>query len=97
MSPLEHVLACLAEECSEVIHATTKAMRFGWDDGHPNGSTNNAQDMVREINDLLGVIEVLKQMPLPLEGLGDPEQIAAKQAKVLRLMAYAEARGALQR
>lgn len=97
MTPLEHALACLAEECTEVMHAATKAMRFGLDDGHPERDTNNADDLVRELNDVLGVIEVLRELGVPLPGLGDPAAIRAKRDKVHRLMDYAEQRGCLQR
>lgn len=95
MSPLEHTLACLAEECAEVIQAVNKGLRFGLDDGHPDGMTNNAQDIVREVNDVLGVLEVLKDLQVPLAGLGCTTQIQAKRDKIYRMMRYAEGRGTL--
>lgn len=95
MTPLEHVLTCLAEECAEVIQAVTKGLRFGLDDGHPARQSNNAQDIVHEINDIFGVLEVLKEMQVPLSGLADPEQIQAKKDKMQAMMRYAEKRRTL--
>lgn len=51
----------LIEECSEVIKAVTKAMRFGMDDWHPDDASrtknrtliaNEMGDLVRSYNEL---------------------------------------------
>jgi hypothetical protein len=42
------------EECSELIHAISKAKRFGYINFHPNTPTIcNAKQILDEINDLL--------------------------------------------
>jgi len=48
-------LVKLIEECSEVIQAATKIMRFGWSNAHPNrslGQRNNLGDLNKELSDL---------------------------------------------
>lgn len=48
-------LVKLIEECSEVIQAATKIMRFGWSNAHPDrnfGMRNNLGDLNKELSDL---------------------------------------------
>ena len=50
MNHSEHMLTCVAEECSEVAQislrlaqAANKALRFGLHDGYPDTETNEPQ------------------------------------------------------
>ena len=94
MNRTEHLLACLAEECAEVQHAVAKALRFGLDDGYPGAASTNAQDIAREFQDVIALVEMLED-----EGsLGcttDLEAIERKKERVSRYMSYAEQRGVL--
>ena len=96
MDKLEHLLVCLNEEGTEIAQSTDKALRFGLDDRYPKTKdTTCRQDIEREINDLLGVIELLQEEGVPFPRLFNREDIEAKKAKVLKYMSYARARGTL--
>ena len=98
MNKTEHLLTCLTEECSEVQKAAAKALRFGLDDCTPNGSTNNAEDIVAEIHDLLAIIEMLKDANIiPDTTPNNAEQLVhMKKEKVIKYMDYAIKQGTLQ-
>ena len=55
----EELLVLLIEECSEVIHAATKCLRFGYDIDHKTGYGNNRLVLSGEIGDLMGIINSL--------------------------------------
>lgn len=94
MNKTEHLLACLAEECAEVQHAVAKALRFGLDDGYPGAASTNAQDIAREFQDVLAVVEMLEEEGV-LERPTDTHAIERKKARVNEYMGYAESVGAL--
>lgn len=94
MNRTEHLLACLAEEAAEVGLAVGKALRFGLDDGYPQESTTNADDIARELNDLFAVAEMLEECgALPKRGL--LQDVGAKRDRLAKWMEYAEQRGTL--
>ncbi len=95
MNKTEHLLTCLAEECAEVGQAAAKALRFGIGDMPPNGGLPNNEYIVREVNDVLAIIELLIDHGLKLDGIGDQVSIDEKKAKVAHFMEYAEKRGTL--
>ena len=95
MNKIEHLLLCVAEEGGEITQAAGKAGRFGLSDSPPNGGLPNNEYLVREVNDLLGVLELLQEHGVPLPGIGDREMIEAKKAKVTHFMTYATQRGTL--
>lgn len=95
MNVSEHLLTCLAEEGGEIALAAHKALRFGIDDGYPGTDRTNRCDIVQEVNDLLGVIELLSEHGITLDGLFDRSAIEAKKAKVRKYMDYAAERGCL--
>lgn len=92
----EHLLSCLAEECTEVGQRVSKALRFGIGEVQPGQPLTNAERIVGEIVDLFAVVEMLDA-----EGIlhtGDHRaQIAAKKDKIEKFMRYAEKQGALSR
>lgn len=94
MNRTEHLLACLAEECAEVQHAVAKALRFGLDDGYPGSSSTNAQDIARELVDLLAVVGMLESENI-IEVPRDTVAINRKKDKVRNYMDYAESVGSL--
>jgi len=59
MTNQEHLLACLSEECAEVIKNVNKALRFGLEDRHPDKTETNFELISHELNDVYGVIELL--------------------------------------
>lgn len=55
-------LACLAEECGEVIQAIGKVLRHGYDSAHPDQTTSdryNRTDLERECGDVLATIDLM--------------------------------------
>lgn len=92
MNRIEHLLTCLAEECAEVQQAVAKALRFGLDDGYVPGRTN-AGDIMKELDDLIGVAEMLRDEGV-LQNFTCAE-VDAKKERVLYWMKYAEKRGTL--
>lgn len=98
MNTTEHLIACLAEEGSEIAQDAMKSLRFGLQDRNvlnPTGPTNQER-LVNELNDLLGVAEMLVTVgALPPDWQSAAKQ-QAKREKVARFMAYAIEVGALQ-
>lgn len=94
MNRNEHLLACLSEECGEIQQAVGKALRFGLDDGHPEKFTTNAQDIAKECQEVIAIIEMLESNGI-IERTKTRKAIDEKKVKVLRYMAYAESRGTL--
>jgi hypothetical protein len=92
MNCSEHLLTCLAEECSEIAQEVAKALRFGLDDKKSGQDLTNAQRIAQEFNDLLAVYDMLRH-----EGLlpSPSTAFAPKQMKVENFMQYAKARGTL--
>lgn len=94
MTRIEHLLCLLAEECAEVAHRTSKAIRFGLTEVQEGQLLNNADRILDEVVDLLAVLELLFE-----DGLLSPgdatDKLDAKKAKVLRYLAYSEKCGTL--
>lgn len=97
MNMIEHLLTCAAEEGTEVAQAGHKALRFGLDDINPKTGRSNRIDLVAEVNDLLGVLELLQENGVLLDGLFDRDAIEAKKSRVLTWMDHSAATGTLQR
>jgi NTP pyrophosphatase (non-canonical NTP hydrolase) len=55
----DDLLVLLIEECAEVIQATTKAQRFGFDH-HQEGYGLNSDVLSHEVGDVIAVIEALR-------------------------------------
>jgi hypothetical protein len=54
----DELLILLIEECSEVIQAATKCLRFGFDHSQ-QGYGINSSVLAAEVGDLLGVVDAL--------------------------------------
>ena len=94
MTKVEHLLACLAEECAEVQQSIMKALRFGLDDGYPVSETTNAQDISKEFCEAIAVLELLEEMGA-LKKTTVLKTIKEKKERVRHYMEYAVVRGAL--
>lgn len=88
MNKTEYLLMCASEECGEIIQAIGKIGRFGEDDCHPEGGLLNNEHLVKEVNDLLGVLELLEENGVSLRGIGCRIDIDEKKSKVERWMKY---------
>lgn len=98
----DHLLLIVEEEAGEIAQASlrvaqaaSKALRFGLDDGYPGTDRTNREDLVKEVNDLLGTLELLQEQGVELPGLFDRGAIDAKKAKVERYLNYSRAQGRL--
>lgn len=97
MNRTEHLLICLAEEAAEIQQAVTKALRFGLDDESPDRTTTNAEDIVKELHDLIGVVELLDEagaIPTP-SSIDLDKAVNEKKAKVEKYLEYSKSRGTL--
>lgn len=93
----QYLLNCLSEECAEVIQRVTKALRFGLLEVQDGQELTNAQRLVYEYNDLLGVVEILTELgTVPIDGIGDRGQIDAKKDKLLKFMEHSRNAGILE-
>lgn len=78
------------EEAGEVIQAASKIGRFGENDNWP-GYGNNIEVLEHEYNDILAVIEELKERGIVLSV--KPEKITAKREKLKDMLNYSRSLG----
>jgi len=96
MNKTEHLLVILSEECGEVIQIVSKILRFGEYDHDPNNPEScNLDLMVKEINDILGVVELLDEHEYDLSRVGNRNDIENKKSKVEFYMKYSKNLGKL--
>jgi len=89
VTKIQHLLTCLAEECAEVAQRVSKAQRFGLQEVQPGQPLNNAERIVKELNDLWAVVEMLDLCHV------DRAAIEEKKRKVTQFMEYAAKCGTL--
>lgn len=95
MNKIEHLLQCLAEEAGEIVQASMKCTRFALDGHYPDGRRNS--DVVKlEVNDLIGVMELLQEECPEFRDYFKRDLINAKKIKVVRHMEVARERGTLE-
>jgi NTP pyrophosphatase (non-canonical NTP hydrolase) len=99
MTRKEHLLLIAMEECNEVAHRISKALRFTLDEVQPGQDLNNAQRIHQEFNDLMAVMQMLvTEFPdmNPGSDLTDVQtMIEAKKAKIEKFLKYSEQKGTL--
>ena len=59
MDRVEHIVACLGEECGEVQQKVGKSLRFGLFNANPETSNTHWAELRREVHDLVAVYEML--------------------------------------
>ena len=59
MNRKEHLLQIAQEECIETAHRLSKALRFGLTEVQEGQPFTNAERVVEEFNDLVGVMDML--------------------------------------
>lgn len=93
MNRTEHLLIILSEECSEVSHRISKALRFGLNEIEPGQSFNNSERINQELCDLLGVVDMITR-----EKHIDPIMLAdvnKKRDRVEKYLKYSREQGTL--
>jgi hypothetical protein len=93
MTLQEYLLAQLAEEAAEVAQASSKACRFGLKDYY-KGLTD-LDRVVGELNDLMGMVDLLQTEGILPGDLFDLNKIEAKKAKARKWMEHARQLGTL--
>lgn len=95
MNKQEYLLTCLSEECGEISQRVSKILRFGLTEIQPSQELTNSQRLINELNDLLGVIQLLEiEKILPrVECL---EKQADKKDKVKKYMQISRDVGSLK-
>ncbi|PHS13433.1 MAG: hypothetical protein COA78_06765 [Blastopirellula sp.] len=81
MTRLQYLLGKLAEECGEVAERALKAQAFGLEETRPGTSTNNADLIFEECNDVEGIKKMLAD-EFGMDFTPCPVQIANKIDKV---------------
>lgn len=97
MDRREHLLTCLAEECTEVGQRVAKALRFGLAEVQAGQTLTNRQRIAEEYRDLVAVANILVE-----EGILAVHEMAvlqkdvdAKRTKIERFMEIGRREGVL--
>lgn len=97
MDRREHLLTCLAEECTEVGQRVAKALRFGLAEVQAGQTLTNRQRIAEEYRDLVAVANILVE-----EGILAGHEMAvlqkdvdAKRTKIERFMEIGHREGVL--
>ena len=93
MNRFEHLQTIAMEECSELQQATSKAKRFGLNDRGQPDSPTNAEQMQKEFNDILAVVDMLNDSGMDLHR--DPKLVREKMQRVEKYLLYSKERGTL--
>jgi hypothetical protein len=82
MNIKDYYFTCLNEEASEISLASCKCIRFGEKGEFSDVSRPNIPDVVKEINDLLAIVELLQEEGVEFDKLFDRTEIENKKRKV---------------
>ena len=92
---MDHLIACIGEECGEVQQAVGKALRFGILDTNPKTKNTNWVELRKEVHDLIAVYEMLCYEFDRVPDL-DRSLIEKKKKRVRKYMGYAREHGQLE-
>lgn len=95
MNLVENLVQTGCEEGGEIAQAFSKINRFGPDSINPKTERKAVDDLIWEINDLLAVIEMLKDRGMVLEGIGDPGAVGAAKVKLVKALEASQKAGLL--
>lgn len=93
MTETQYLLTQLMEECAEVIHRCSKAIRFGLDEVQDGQTMTNAERIVYEMADLTTVAELLYETGC-MPNISSAH-ITAKRDKIAKYMQHSRERGIL--
>ena len=97
MDRREHLLTCLAEECTEVGQRVAKALRFGLDEIQAGQPLTNRQRIAEEYRDLVAVANILVEEGILAvhEMAVRQKDVEAKRGKIERFMEISRREGVL--
>jgi hypothetical protein len=97
MTRSEHLFTILAEECCEVAHRVSKALRFGPEEIQPGQPHTNAQRVLLEFADMQAVVNMLRDEGIipkfATTGHDLTAFLDAKTEKVEKFLEFSAARG----
>ncbi len=85
----EHLMIIAMEECCEISHELSKAIRFGPDEVYEMIGLSNIQRALKEYNQLVAVLEMLRDHGVFSGDMRDQKVIDEKKIKVAEYMDYA--------
>ena len=83
---IEEALGILQEECAEVIQDVSKCRRFGIDNVYLNGQGTQRENLVKEVGDVLAMVDVLIEQGL----FNQSELDVAKSNKKIKLKQWSK-------
>jgi hypothetical protein len=95
MTRTELLLTVLGEECNETAQRVSKAIRFTLDEIQPGQELTNAQRIVYEFNDIVAVMEILKEEGI-FDKVIDRDAIEEKKIKIEKYIKYSTEMGVIK-
>lgn len=92
----EHLFVIASEEASEISRAFSRINRFGLDSIHPRTEKTAKEDAVYKINELLAIVELMKDRGVILDGIGDPTSIGEAKKKFVEEMEKSHEAGLIE-
>ena len=83
----QYLLICLQEECNEVAHRISKALRFGLDEVQEGQDLSNRERIQEELYDFSAVVEQLTNMGT-FNIISEEELDEKTMAKIAKLEKY---------
>lgn len=87
MTRTQLLLVLLMEECGETAQRASKAIRFRLDEIQPDQTLNNSERIIYEFNDIVAVMELLKEEG-HINTVIDREAIEKKKEKIKKYIDY---------
>jgi hypothetical protein len=94
MNRQEHLLLILEEECIETAQRVSKALRFSAEEIQPGQELTNAQRLIYEFNDIVAMMEMLKDEGV-IGDFHDPIAVIKKKEKVEKFLELSKECGTL--
>ena len=93
----EHIRLIAMEECVEIAHRISKALRFGMNELQPGQFLNNRERIENELTDLLTTLDMAGIIQLDHEGCYQIDAVGQgnKQRKIEKYLTYAREQGTL--
>lgn len=95
MNRSDHLITILKEECGEVILEGSKCLRFGLDEIYPPIGITNRDRLVKELNDIVAMTQLLVEDGLLPADWMNQDLIDGKKKKVEQYLVYSRKLGRL--
>lgn len=95
MNLIENLVQTAAEEAAELAVAFSKGNRFTLQSIDPKTQKPSHETIVAKMNDILAVIELLRDRGVILAGIGDPTSVGESKKKFVEHLEISQKAGAL--